>query len=155
MLINNAGVAHLFGLDELDEAGLDEMWEVNAKTPLRMIHLVLPHLRKCGHGRIINISSAAGKRVRTIPWVGYAMTKFAVQALTHATRQAAWDDGVRTTAICPGLVDTDMIADFDFGVDFPVVEPTDVADLISTLLRMPNNAAVPEVVVNCEAEPTL
>jgi NAD(P)-dependent dehydrogenase (short-subunit alcohol dehydrogenase family) len=84
---------------------------VNVKAPFRLIRAALPHLRKTGQGRVINIASTDAKRYRSGVSIGYAMTKHALHAMTQAVRFAGWDDGVRATAICPGAIDTEMIAD--------------------------------------------
>ena len=55
---------HARMLEAGDEAELDEMWEVNVKAPFRLIRLALPHLRRAGHGRIVNIASTDAKRYR-------------------------------------------------------------------------------------------
>lgn len=151
VLINNAGILDGFGLDNYDEAAFDSMLTVNVKSPTLLTHLTLPHLRVSGHGRVINIASLSGKRVKSGFSPGYAMSKHAVMALTHATRQHGWDDGVRATAICPSFVETDMITDFVTGED-PVTDPDDIAALVSTALSMPNFSSVPEIIVNCRRE---
>ena len=63
-LINNAGILHPMGLEDDKEALLDDMWEVNAKSPLRLTRLAFPYLRKNGRVRIIDIISMSGKRVK-------------------------------------------------------------------------------------------
>ncbi len=154
VLINNAGVLEGFGLDDYDEAAFDSMLQVNVKAPTMLTHLALPHLRQSGHGRVINIASLSGKRVRGGFSPGYAMSKHAVMALTHATRQTGWADGVRATAICPSFVGTEMIAAVDTGEE-PVTDPVDIAELVNTALSMPNHASVPEIAVNCRLEDTI
>ena len=147
-LINNAGVAIRVTVDKENEAALDQMWAVNVKAPLSMIRLALPHLRSSGHGRIVNVASIAGKYVYNNN-VGYAMSKFAVVALSHATRHLGWEDGVRCTALCPSFVRTDMTADVDtFPLD-DMMEPEDIAELVATVLALSNSASVAELVVNC------
>ena len=153
-VVNAAGVS-LPGatLADADEAALDAMWLVNVKAPLRLIRLLLPALKAGGDGRVINVSSLSGKRVANAN-VGYAMSKFALTALTHAVRQAAWDDGVRATAICPGFVATDMTA----AADFPrerMSRPADVAALIAMALLLPGTANVAELLINCRLESSL
>ena len=108
-LINNAGVLRPISMTEGDEAVLDDLWAINVKAPYRLTRLALPHLKASGNGRVINVASTDGKRYRGGVSVGYAMTKHAVLALTHATKFAAWEEGVRVTALCPGAVDTEMI----------------------------------------------
>ena len=153
-LVNNAGIARRAGLEDDDEEALDAMWAVNVKAPMRMIRLALPHLRASGAGRVINIASLSGKRVPGAD-AGYPMSKFAVMALSHATRQAGWDAGVRVTAVCPGYVRTDMTADVS---GFPLedmIDPADLAELIAGVIALPNTASVVELPVNCRLEDTL
>jgi NADP-dependent 3-hydroxy acid dehydrogenase YdfG len=151
-LVNNAGVLYRFGVEDEDESRLDEMWEVNAKGPLRLIRAAFPHLKACGAGRVINIVSLSGKRV-VASWVaGYCMSKFATSALTHAVRYSGWDHGVRATAICPNIVATDMIADF---ADLPpekMIHPGVIAQLVATVLALPNPTSVVEIPINCRLE---
>ena len=151
-LVNAAGVS-LPGatLADAGEDALDAMWLVNVKAPLRLIRLLLPALRQGGDGRVVNVSSLSGKRVANAN-VGYAMSKFALLALTHAVRREAWDDGVRATAVCPGFVATDMTA----GVtSFPregMTQPADIAALVVMALLLPGTANVAELLVNCRLE---
>lgn len=152
-LVNNAGVILPFSLTEFDDAGLDGMWEVNVKTPARLGSLAYPHL-KATKGRIVTIASLSGRRVKNGFEPGYAMTKHAVMALTHATRQSWWDDGIRATAICPSFVETDMISEVDTG-DEPIIAPDDVAELVATALALPAHLSVAEMSLNCRREDTL
>ncbi|MEZ5411861.1 MAG: SDR family NAD(P)-dependent oxidoreductase [Acidimicrobiales bacterium] len=150
-LVNNAGVLAPFAVDAFDEESLDTMWAVNVKAPARLTSLAWPHLCRSGHGRVVNLASLSAKRVRNGFAPGYAMTKHALLALTHATRQAGWDHGVRAVALCPSFVDTTMIADVDPGPE-PIVQPADVAELVSMALCLPDHLSVPEIVVNCRRE---
>ena len=109
VLVNSAGIVDRTGLESMDEDVLDEMWAVNVKGPLRLTRLALPHLRRSGTGRVINMASLSAKRVKGDALPGYSMTKYALLALSHAIRQVGWDDGVRVTALCPGPVATDMM----------------------------------------------
>ena len=147
-LVNSAGIVDRTGLESMDEEVLDEMWAVNVKGPLRLTRLALPHLRQSGSGRVINLASMSAKRVKGDVLPGYSMTKYALLALSHATRQVGWDDGVRVTALCPGPVATDMM-DPD---DETITQPADVADLVATLIALPNTASVSELLVNCRLE---
>lgn len=152
-LINNAGVLSPYALDDDDEDVLDEHWAVNVKAPLRLIRAAMPQLAASGHGRIVNMASTDGKRVREGSSLAYAMTKHAVVALTHAARLAGWAHGVRATALCPGAVDTALIADIP-GVT-PKAEripPETIADTIAFLLSLPNTASVAELVLNTRLE---
>ena len=148
VLVNCAGIVDRTGLESMDEDVLDDMWAVNVKGPLRLTRLALPHLRQSGSGRVINMASLSAKRVKGDAIVGYSMTKYALLALSHAIRQIGWDDGIRVTAVCPGPVATDMM-DPD---DETITQPEDVADLVATMIALPNTASVSELLIGCRME---
>ena len=152
-LINNAGILRAIDLRSGDESILDEMWAVNVKGPFRLIRLALPHLEQAGHGRIINVASTDGKRYRDGVSVAYAMTKHAVMALTHAAKFAGWEHGVRVTALCPGAVDTQLVASVPGVVPSANrIAPETIGDTVSFLLSLPNTASVAELVMNTRLE---
>lgn len=153
-LVNNAGMSSHMTLNAPDEATLDAIWAVNCKGPLNLIHCALPHLEACGTGRIVNVASMSGKRVRN-DHVAYNMTKHAMIALNHAARRIAWDKGVRATAVCPSFVRTDMTATNKALPPEAMSQPADLAELVATVLALPNNATVAELLVNCRLEDTL
>ena len=153
VLINNAGVLHSIGLEDDSEELLDEMWEVNAKAPLRLTRLVFPYLRKSGAGRVIDIISMSGKRVKG-NWVGYSMSKYAALAASHTARIQGWEDGIRVTAVCPGYVQSKMTEIHAPNVNQEIMSrPQDIARIVSTLLLLPNESNVPEILMNCVSEP--
>jgi len=153
VLINNAGILHSIGLEDDSEKLLDEMWEVNAKAPLRLTRLAFPYLRKSGSGRIIDIISMSGKRVKG-NWVGYSMSKYAALAASHTARLQGWEDGIRVTAVCPGYVQSEMTAIHAPNVKQEIMSsPQDIAQIVSTLLLLPNQSNVPEIMMNCVIEP--
>ena len=63
-LVNNAGLAIRILVEDDNDEALDRMWAINVKAPMSMIRNALPHLRRSGSGRIINVASLAGKSVR-------------------------------------------------------------------------------------------
>jgi NAD(P)-dependent dehydrogenase (short-subunit alcohol dehydrogenase family) len=152
-LINNAGVLRVVDFATGDEAALDELWAVNVKAPFRLIRAALPHLAQAGNGRIINIASTDGKRYRPGVSIGYTMSKHAVMALTQAAKFAGWEQGVRATALCPGAVDTDLIAGIP-GVTprQDRIAPDTIAETVAFLLRLPNSSSVAELVMNTRLE---
>jgi NAD(P)-dependent dehydrogenase (short-subunit alcohol dehydrogenase family) len=156
-LVNNAGILKRFTLEEGDEAALDEMWAVNVKGPLRAIRAAMPHLRASGHGRLVNLASTDGKRIRdpSAP-LGYAMTKHALMALTHAARFAGHEAGVRATALCPGAIDTELISGLPGATPAAGrMKPETIAEIVCLLLRLPDQAHVAELIVNTRLEATL
>jgi NAD(P)-dependent dehydrogenase (short-subunit alcohol dehydrogenase family) len=156
-LVNNAGILRMVDFEKGSEDDLDALWEVNFKAPFRLCRAALPHLKKTGRGRVISVASTDGKRYRDASTsLGYVATKHALVQLSHAVRFAGWADGVRATALCPGAIDTDMIADIP-GVT-PKAErlkPETIADIVAFLLDLPNEASVAEFVANTRLESSL
>lgn len=152
-LVNCAGINPRVRVLDQGEDDLDAMWRINVKGPLRVTRAALPHLTASGSGRVINVASLAGKRVGSN--VGYAMTKFAVVALTHGIRQECWDSGVRATALCPGYIATDMTAKETEVTAEQMSQPEDIAQTVDFLLRAPNTLSVAELMVNCRKEAML
>lgn len=152
-LVNNAGILRMLDFQRGDREDLDMLWAVNVRAPFLLIRAALPHLRKTGQGRIVNVASTDAKRFREGTSVGYAMTKHALLAMTQAARAEGWDDGVRATALCPGAIDTDLIADLPGVTPKPDrLTPETVAGMVAFLLSLPNQASVPELVANTRKE---
>lgn len=156
VLVNNAGIGERVSIYDENEEALDRLFEVNVKTPLRLTRLCLPYLERCGKGRIINMGSLAGKRVRNSA-VGYSLSKFALMGVSHATRTLTWSKGVRVTAVCPGWVKTEMNMKSETRKieAEDMISPDTVAHLVRTAIELPNSAAVAELLVNCEFEDML
>lgn len=153
-LVNAAGINPRAAMLDADETNFDAMWTVNAKGPMRVIRAAWPHLVAAGEGRVVNVASLSGKRVRNEN-LGYAMSKFAVMALTQEVRRQGWEHGIRATAVCPGFVDTDMTSHVTKVSRDAMTRPEDIAALIESVLRLPNNATVAELLVNCRHEDML
>ena len=153
-VVNAAGVNGRGTLLEGPDTPFDACWTVNAMAPMRVVRAAWPHLVASGTGRVVTVSSLSGKRVRNDN-LSYAMSKFAVMALTQEIRRLGWEHGIRATGFCPGFVDTDMTAHVTKLPRDQMSQPEDVAILVETLLHLPNNASVAELLVNCRHEDTL
>lgn len=152
-LVNNAGILRMVDFEQGSEEDLDDLWSVNVKAPFRLIRAALPHLKQTGQGRVVNIASTDGKRFRGGTSVGYAMSKHALLAMTQAVRFAGWDDGVRATAMCPGAIDTDLIANAPSATPkADRLTPETVAGMVAFVLALPNQASVPELISNTRLE---
>jgi NAD(P)-dependent dehydrogenase (short-subunit alcohol dehydrogenase family) len=149
-VVNNAGVLACNHFEDLDEAIVDQMWEVNTKGPMRLSHAAFKHLKQVGNGRVVNIISMSGKRVGDDNYFAYSMSKFGAMALTRAIQAAGKDYGIRASSICPSYTNTDMI---DGIINMPkgqMTQPEDIAEMVSLLLRMPNQAYIDEIDVTCK-----
>lgn len=106
VLVNNAGIGYFAAIEESEEAEVRRMFEINVFGLARMIHLVLPGMRKRRSGHIINISSIGG--LRAFPAVGYYnATKFAVVGLSEALSLETTPLGIHVTIVEPSGFRTD------------------------------------------------
>ena len=141
-VVLNAGVMVPVAVTGENEEDMDLMWNVNFKGPWRLLRSTLPALKSSGHGRVINVVSLSGKRVMGSGNLGYCASKFAALSLTHALRQEGWSDGLRATAICPGLVDTDMVSHVTAPEGEFKITPEAIASSAAYALALPHDASV-------------
>jgi 3-oxoacyl-[acyl-carrier protein] reductase len=100
-LVNNVGLAVQVGFDELTDADWAAMWQLNVMSYVRAIQAVLPGMRGRGSGRIVNVSSTAGKRPST-SMPDYSVTKAAVLSLSRLVADVYAADGILCNAVTPG-----------------------------------------------------
>ena len=109
VLINNAGAVPSYApFHEIDDTTLTETFEVNALAPFRLIGEAWPHMAAQGHGRIINIGTAAVKYGGSPRGVHYVAAKGALDAMTIAFAKAGAADGIRVNGVRCGVVDSGM-----------------------------------------------
>jgi NAD(P)-dependent dehydrogenase (short-subunit alcohol dehydrogenase family) len=151
-VVNNAGIMIPKSVIEAADVDLDAILEVNVKAPLRLVREAWPHLAAGGEGRVVTIVSLSGKRVKTAGSGLYAMSKFAALGLAHAIRHAGWEAGVRSTAICPGFVATDMARGLTDREPYAMTQPEDLARIVALTLELPNTASIAEIPINSALE---
>jgi NAD(P)-dependent dehydrogenase (short-subunit alcohol dehydrogenase family) len=105
ILVNNAGYALRGALEEIPIEQVQQMFDVNVFGVLRLIRAVAPHMRRQKSGRIINISSIAGK-LSTPANGAYSATKFALEALSDALRLELAPFGIQVILVEPGAIKT-------------------------------------------------
>lgn len=105
VLINNAGYTMLGALEEVSEEQTQQVFDVNVFGALRMIRAVVPHMREQRSGRIINISSIAGKLSTPVNGT-YSATKFALEALSDALHLELAPFGIQVVLVEPGAIKT-------------------------------------------------
>jgi NAD(P)-dependent dehydrogenase (short-subunit alcohol dehydrogenase family) len=107
VLVNNAGIAIAAVMEEITLADLRRQFETNYFGLVRMSQRVLPGMRRKLSGRIINISSIAGKLAS--PLLGpYSSSKHAVEAVSDAMRLEVYPFGIQVVLIEPGYIPTSM-----------------------------------------------
>jgi len=109
ILVNNAGVELEKPLESTTEAEWDWVMTVNVKAVFLYSQAALVHLRRAGGGAIINLGSISAT-VADPGLAAYNASKAAVLGLTRSIAVEHGADGIRCNAICPGWIDTDMLA---------------------------------------------
>lgn len=110
ILVNNAGVIKLGPVMAFAEDDWDLIMDVNVKGTFLCSKAVIPHMVGRGVGRIVNLSSIAGKRGRPFA-SGYCASKWAVIGFTQSMAHELAPSNVNVNAICPGEVETYMWSD--------------------------------------------
>ena len=106
VLVNNAGYGYLAAIEESDETEVRNMVETNFFGLARMIHEVLPGMRRRRRGSIVNISSIGG--LVGFPGTGYyCATKFAVEGLSESLSKEVAPLGIKVLVVEPGPFRTD------------------------------------------------
>ena len=105
VLINNAGIIQVGPVDHMNLADYDDAMNTHFWGPLFMTVAALPHMRRQGGGRIVNISSIGG-RIGLPHLVPYAASKFALTGLSDSLRYELAQDNILITTVCPGLMRT-------------------------------------------------
>ena len=112
-LVNAAGVAW-FGTDASVIDISEEIWErvlaVNLTAAMRFARAAVPALR-AGQGRaMVHVASVAGLRSTDEPMDAYQVSKAALISLSRGLAMALAGDGIRSNTVCPGAIDTPMLA---------------------------------------------
>ena len=102
-LVNSAGVFQFRALEDIATAEWDHILDVNLRGTFLVMREAMPHLKASGRGRVVNISSDAGKTGFALLGA-YCASKFAVVGLTQAIAVEVAAQGVRVNAVCPGTV---------------------------------------------------
>ena len=108
VLVNNAGIALMRGVDDLTEEDFDRTIAVNLKSVFLCTQAVVPGMRARRWGRIVNISSGAA---RGAGGVGphYNASKAGLEGLTRGYAARLVKDGITVNAVAPSLIETDMV----------------------------------------------
>jgi NADP-dependent 3-hydroxy acid dehydrogenase YdfG len=129
-----------------------EIWnsliEVNLNGAYYATEAVLPYMREARSGHLIYISSISGL-VPDVSGAAYQASKRGVVGLAHAIRVEERENGIRTCAVCPGLVNTEILEKRPVRPSEDVIakalQAEDVAELIVSIARLHPRVAIPEV----------
>jgi NAD(P)-dependent dehydrogenase (short-subunit alcohol dehydrogenase family) len=106
-VVNNAGYAQAGAVEDITDEQVRAQLETNLVAPVRIARLVLPGMKARGEGRIVNVSSVAGRL--STPLMGwYCASKHGLEAVTDALRMEVEGDGIRVILVEPGMFGTDI-----------------------------------------------
>ncbi len=150
LLINNAGLFPLMGVEATSPETFDATMQVNVMAPFRLVRAFVGAMRARGTGHIVTIGSVADRHV--FPENGaYAASKHAQRAFHEVLRQELRGSGVRATLISPSPTDTEIWdpVDPDNRDGFPpralMLRPADVADAVLWAVTRPSHVNVDEL----------
>lgn len=111
ILVNNAGITQPLKIMEITHENYDAVLDVNLLGTLNMSQAVIPHMRERRTGKLVNMSSVSAQRGGGIfGGPHYSAAKAGILGLTKAIARELAPDGIRSNAICPGFIATDITA---------------------------------------------
>ncbi|MGW6936982.1 SDR family NAD(P)-dependent oxidoreductase [Lentzea sp. NPDC054927] len=145
LLFNNAGIVPHAAVEELSYDKWDLALAVNLTGVINGIQTFLPRMIERGGGYVVNTASAAG--LVSDPNLLYATAKFAVVGLSESLRLNVVEHGIDVSVLCPGPVDTDIVANTRL-LEGSVALRDDLVPVVATFLKSgPSVDAVGEMVV--------
>jgi 3-oxoacyl-[acyl-carrier protein] reductase len=134
ILVNNAGITRDNLMVRMDEEDWDSVLGTNLSGPFWMTRAIARPMMKARYGRIINMSSAAG-RMGNAGQANYAAAKAGLIGLTKTTARELASRGITCNALAPGLIETDLTANL----------PPAAAEAIKILTPMGYTGSVDDV----------
>jgi NAD(P)-dependent dehydrogenase (short-subunit alcohol dehydrogenase family) len=150
VLVNNAGVGIGAAATEHQTKFIDMQLGVNVRAIILFYREAIPLLtasaEQTGQSHVINLSSLGGKSGQ--PWLSvYSATKAAVVGYTEAMSKELASAGIKSTAFCPGFVDTDMSEFVKQQIPADeMIRPRDIAEGVRFVLRLSRGCTIPEIV---------
>src|SRR5262245_1374860 len=108
ILVNNAALALPTRFADITPDEWRAALEVNLTAPFLLIKAVLPAMKAQQYGRIVNVSSTAGRQVSTLGGAHYTASKTGLLGLTRAAAKELGRFGITVNAVCPGMIDTEL-----------------------------------------------
>lgn len=108
ILVNNAGIQHVAPIEEFPPERWDAVLAVNLSSAFHAIRAAVPHMRRGGWGRVINIASTHGL-VASVHKAAYVASKHGLVGLTKVVALETAGSGITCNAICPGWVRTELV----------------------------------------------
>jgi 3-oxoacyl-[acyl-carrier protein] reductase len=145
ILVNNAGMGIFKPLVDTSAEDWDAIMRVNARGPFILCREAIPYLKQQKRSYIVNISSVVGVKGYENQ-SAYTASKHALMGMTKSLAREVRDLGIRVHAICPGGVDTQLVASARPDLDTSVLmQPEEIADAVLFLVTRAGNAVIDEI----------
>lgn len=147
VLVNNAGFGIYGPMEHSETSDWDAMMAVNARGPYILCRESIPHLRKNPISYVVNIGSVVSVKGYAEQAI-YTASKHALHGMTKALAREAQSDNIRVHAICPGGVDTELVAKARPDLDRSILMAAEeIADIVLFLVTRQGNAVIDEISV--------
>ena len=115
VVVNNAGYGFLGAVEEVTDAEVRQMFEVQVFGVWNVLRATLPIFRRAGRGHVVNVSSILG--LTAFPgWGLYCAGKYALEGLTESLAAEVSGLGIRVTLVEPGYMQTDFLTPHSIGL---------------------------------------
>lgn len=150
-LVNSIGVNIVNrAFVDLTSDSWSSMIDTNLNAAFNLAKAMVPVFRERGGGLLINISSTAARKPDP-SGAAYQASKAGVMAMTHAIMEEEWQNGIRATAILPGMTDTPLLEKRPTPpteeMRAKALQPEDVASACMFVMRLPSRAHVSELMI--------
>jgi NAD(P)-dependent dehydrogenase (short-subunit alcohol dehydrogenase family) len=108
ILVNNAALPLTTRFEKISIEEWRQVMDVNLTAPFLLMQAVVPAMKQQRYGRVINISSTAGRMVSTLGGAHYTTSKTGLLGLTRAAAKELGQYGITVNAVCPGMIDTEL-----------------------------------------------
>ena len=152
-LINCSGVLSKipFLYKNGDEEEILNTFNINFLAIWNLCRLSWEQLSQSNDGRIIVLVSMSGKRSKG-DLAAYSSSKFALMSLCQTMKNKGWEENIRVSAICPSWVNTRMAEKISSLEKSKMTQPEDIAEICSTILKLPMQSVPFEISLNCNYE---
>ena len=152
VLVNNAGInTNPRSVGQVAPEAWDQTLAINLTGVYNMVRAVLPGMRQQNDGLILAISSIAGLRASKLAGAAYSASKHGVVALMNSINEEEVASGIRACAICPGEVETPILAQRPEPVSAQrraaMLQPEELAQAALFVASLPARACVPLLVI--------
>lgn len=119
IVMNNAGIGYFAKVEDTTDKIWQRTMDINLNVPFKICQLAVPHLKQCGHGRIINVASVMSKMADT-GLTAYAASKAGIAGMTRNLALELGKYGITVNNILPGAIVTGMT---------PALQQENIADI--------------------------